>query len=870
MNPRVFLCLLLLPSSLLPHVVAEPPPALSVSATLELGPDRGQNFGTLFEVTDSSGRVVAGAGFAASYNTQPRGDRELLQVFLRPPGASRAWEVERLPNLESPATGFYPFGMRGNLYLHNRSEKGRRPTDPVVYRWDRAARKWIGDPSVPPYAERVAGKVLAVTSEAVTYDGKVLLRPVPGARFGEHYFAGGNLFLKEATRDAKERVNRVLVCPWRPESDTSLTRREEWSLELPLPLEFIYAFGQYKDEVLAISNNGRVARFDGKGWTILRVPPVPAVSYQVYAALTYYDRLLLGQYPTGETFEYAGKELKHLKGWPPALPGLSPSARELQTLALYGGDLYAGVWPWGEVWRYDRDRGKWAFADRMFKHPLPTDAVVHPYETETRRVDAVGNLWGQRITGLHPYGAGLAITTSSKSSGPWEPKFSFLTQQQRADYGAVYLATVPGNLAVPFEWKPGPTRLDVKLQGSTLSVAQDGKLLGSVPLPEHLVTAFRPAKITWGEGVFGPFVGKRTDSTASVRTVVGPRPWRATYLHLERVIPQDADAETVDRTVADLLDRAQRAGINTVLPYTTGSRGQAFYPSNRVPTRHYRTTDPVGAVVKAARQRGMAVYPVLCVTVCGYETPSGILTKHPTWGLRHPDGKLLGYISPAHPEARTWLASVAREVVERYHPDGVLLDYIRFHNRPLRLDPAAETRFEASLPAGCSPEEKARRLQAFKEAELTELVRVLSQALRSAQPDIVVAAYCWGPHTLANHLTAQVWDKWVANGYIDLVNISGYFHHAKYGDKYMARFEKQLADTRKANDALPRRATLTFALGVQTSHGNVRSADDIRDYLKSAGKQGLDGVAFFTWDTLVPYLDELDRTGEIRTAFSLR
>jgi hypothetical protein len=490
---------------------ADVPPVLSASATVEFGPDRGQNFGTLFEVTNAAGRVVAGAGFAGVYNTQPRGDRELLQVFVRPAGAARAWEIERLPAMDSPATGFYPFAMRGNLYVHNRSEKGRLPTDPSVYRWDGAGRKWVGEPGVVAYAERVAGKVMAVTGEAVTYDGKVLLKPEAGGRFAEHYYAGGNLFIKEANREATPPVNRLIVCPWRPEVDTSLARRDEWSLDLPIAWEFIYAFGQWRAEVLAVSNNGRVARFDGKGWTTLRVPPVPAVSYQVYAILTYYDRLLLGQYPTGEVIEYAGKELKQLKGWPPVMPGVSPSARELQTLAIYGGDVYAGVWPWAEVWRYDRDRDKWAFTQRMFHHPLTTDAVVHPYETETLRVDPVGNLWGQRVTGLCPHGAGLVITTSSKGSGPWDPKFAFLSERQRADYGAIYLATVPGALAVAAEWKPGPTRFEVKLSGGTLSVSQDGAPLGSMTVPEHLLSALRPAKLTWGQGMFGPLAGKLTE-----------------------------------------------------------------------------------------------------------------------------------------------------------------------------------------------------------------------------------------------------------------------------------------------------------------------------------------------------------------------
>ena len=499
---------LILSAALTRAADAAPPPVLTASATVEFGPDRGQNFGTLFEVTDADGRVVAGAGFAATYNTRPRGDRERLQVFVRPPDAARGWEVERLPAIPSPATGFYPFGVGGRLYAHNRSEKDRLPTDPAVYRWDAAGRKWVGEPTVAPYAERVAGKVLAVTGEAVTYDGRVLLRPEPGARFGEHYYAGGNLFLKEAGRDATPPVNRVVVCPWRPEADAAIARRAEWTLELPLPNEFVYAFGQWRDEVVAVSNNGRVLRFDGRAWATLRTPLVPAVSYQVYAALTFRDRLLLGHYPTGEIYEYAGKDLKLLTGWPPVLPGVSGSAREVQTLALYGGDLYAGVWPWGEVWRCDPDRGRWAFADRMFAHPLPSDTTVHPYEAETRRIDPVGNLWGQRVTGLQPHGAGLVITTSSKGGGPWEPRFAFLTERQRAEYGAVYLATVPGNLAVAAEWNPGPTRFEVTLAGNTLSVTQDGRTLGSVAVPEHLVDAFRPAKVIRGQGVFGPLAGK--------------------------------------------------------------------------------------------------------------------------------------------------------------------------------------------------------------------------------------------------------------------------------------------------------------------------------------------------------------------------
>jgi hypothetical protein len=505
------------------HGWAEKPPVIQASATVTWGPDRGQNFGTLFEIQDATGRVIAGAGFQAAYNTQPRSNRELLQVFVRPLVAPRSWKRERLPDIDSPATGFYPFSVGNQLYVHNRSEKGRRPTDPKVYRWDAKTHNWIGEPEIVPYAERVAGKTLAVSGQAVTYDGRVLLKPMPGASFGEHYYAGGKLFLKEANHQANPPLNRLVVCSWTPESDTSISRTEAWTLDLPIRYEFIYAFGQWRDEMIAVSNNGRVLRFAGERWTTLR-EPVPNVSYQVYAILTYHNRLLLGHYPTGEIYDYAGQELKLLKEWPPALTGVSRSAREAQTLALYGGDLYAGVWPWAELWRYDAPRQQWGFVERMFDHPQPTDVVVHPYESETKRVDAVANLWGQRITGLQPHGTGLVITTSSKGSGPWEPKFSFLTEQQRADYGATYLATIPGNLAVATTWKPEPTCFEITLTQQQLRVSQDGRPLGSVAIPEALLSDFQPARIVWGQGQFGPLVGQFREKSASLHNVAFASP----------------------------------------------------------------------------------------------------------------------------------------------------------------------------------------------------------------------------------------------------------------------------------------------------------------------------------------------------------
>ena len=493
---------------------SQAPVQLEASAVVELGADKGQDYGTLFEVIGVDGKTLMTAGFMAAYNTQPRSDRELLQVSIHPALASQDWQIERLPDIESSATGFYPFSMHGELYIHNRSEKGRLPTDPQVYRWDGKQHEWVGDHSVQPYSQHVAGKVLSVSSKAVTYDHKVLLEPQPGASFAEHYFANGVLFIKESNQQLDPPLNRLIACRWSPEVDQSLSPEASWQFDLPIQFEFIYSFGQLDGDVLAVSNWGRIIKFNSQGWTTLRTPPMPAVSFQVYSILTFHDRLLLGQYPTGELYEYADSQLNLLTGWPPVLQGVSTAAREAQTLAIYGGDLFAGVWPWGEVWRYDSHRDKWAFAQRMFEHPLPTDSVTHPYEWETSQVDPVANLWGQRVTGMQPHRAGLMITTSSKSSGPWDPKFSFLSDRQLADYGAIYFAVIPGNLAVAVNWQPEPTKLSVELVGTTMSVSQDGRPLGQVEVPEHLLSEFQPSHIQWGRGVYGKWQSAMSDQVA--------------------------------------------------------------------------------------------------------------------------------------------------------------------------------------------------------------------------------------------------------------------------------------------------------------------------------------------------------------------
>ena len=78
-------------------------------------------------------------------------------------------------------------------------------------------------------------------------------------------------------------------------------------------------------------------------------------------------------------------------------------------------------------------------------------------------------------------------------------------------------------------------------------------MLGAVAVPDHLLSVFRPAKVVWGKGMFGPLVGKLLESSANVQAVAVPRPWRAAYIHLQRLVPRDANAATAERLIGTAL-----------------------------------------------------------------------------------------------------------------------------------------------------------------------------------------------------------------------------------------------------------------------------------------------------------------------------
>lgn len=506
--------------ALVPMGVAAPaggPPLRRMAVTLDFGEDRGQNLGTVFEGRDAAGRVVCGAGFAGLYNTAFRADRLTLQFFLRGgDGVTATFDTLPPPSNDG---GTYMFDFDGRVYQHSRFQ------DKLTRHWDEEAAAWQVDDTFGRGTGqrgegimRVAGEVLQFTGGEAWYGGEMIL-PKPASGFYHNfYYALGYLVFSHNNRDGDPSFSRLHAVPWIPGSG-AVDLAKTVALELTYPGETPFAIGQLGDEIINSSNMGGVYVFGGSEWRVLR-PPKKGVSFQLYSMLNWYDKLLIGQYPTGNLFEYDGKQLRHLKDWPPVMPGVAAYSREAQTTCLFGGDLYVGVWPWAELWRYDAFEKTWGLVRRMFERPEATDTMGHPWEdhikayNETSDRDIVYNNWGQRVTGLIPMDDALYISVSAKGCFKRNTKLDFLRDDSVwNEYRVVHRMRRPGCCAGAVRWTGKPTTLQFTVTGSRMSVTQDGRELAAAPVTAELAAKARDARIEWGHGMFGRLRGELQSRT---------------------------------------------------------------------------------------------------------------------------------------------------------------------------------------------------------------------------------------------------------------------------------------------------------------------------------------------------------------------
>ncbi|KTD21387.1 hypothetical protein [Legionella londiniensis] len=483
---------------------------ITVEVDVNFGQDLGQNFGTFFEARDvKTGKLLFGAGFPATYNTRFQNDRYQMQFFIRTQKFKKQHKLSTFPRPSNMYAQSYLYSINNNLRMAYFQH------DDLVF--DKKSKSWVDEQTHLRQGSNniytLRGKTLTFQDDKLLYDEKIILDLSESKKNDEEYkfsyYAQGHIFL---SRHSKKNASLIAI-PWTPYSESLPSIERAITLNTKR-FSLIYSNGQLNSEVVACTNTGGIYSFKNKKWKILRNPD--GNSYQVYSMITYNNRLLMGQYPSGFLLEYDGKNIITHQNWPPVPENASPSARELQTTAIYRGELFAGVWPWAELWRLDPDTNKWIAMGRLFKSPSVTMNPIHPYEQEASASGATRNQLGQRITSMIPFGDSLLMGTSWKTGENTidKYKFSLISKSKRDEYGALHRLKMPGSIVGGFVWKDEPVKLKFVAQGNEMAIWQDGKKIASTSIDPKILKDIPEYEIYLGKGVFGKFTGQIKISNA--------------------------------------------------------------------------------------------------------------------------------------------------------------------------------------------------------------------------------------------------------------------------------------------------------------------------------------------------------------------
>lgn len=474
----------------------------SQTMMIDFGRDYGQNLGTLFELFDTEGKVLCGAGFNSSVQTRVAINNRVLEFYCRLPER----EI-KVVDLGKPAKS----STRPVLYQFN-----NKLLDLATKRTYYAKTKWK-TASYP----RVNGNILNIQivrnkplyflrkglDIIVSYSGKRLARIKTEPLSTLYYDKKVYIF----AHDYEDDKDCLYWFEWDSYAGKYALPVEIKRIDAPAEMLDVYALYGNGEKLLIAGSGSNLYEFSEGTINRINIDPEvqthvdPVEGNELYSFVTYFNDILIGHFSTGLLLKYSPDELSIMQNSPPLVEGEwqldSKYYREAQSLAIYGGDLYVGMYPWGRVFRLDRDTNQWSY-DRLFEHPeIPTGR--YPFN-ETCPEET----WGQRITYLVPYRGSLAAGAGSMRKNPQQsgspiciPKNAFI------DYGRVKLITAPASAMGQLKWTDKPIRLEFIVKKNGLYIYQDGKKISYTKVVINETFFEGAGQIDFGYGIYGTING---------------------------------------------------------------------------------------------------------------------------------------------------------------------------------------------------------------------------------------------------------------------------------------------------------------------------------------------------------------------------
>jgi len=315
------------------------------------------------------------------------------------------------------------------------------------------------------------------------------------------------------------------------------------------------------------------------------------------------------------------------------------------------------------------------------------------------------------------------------------------------------------------------------------------------------------------------------------------------------------DPEFQKERIREIFERASRSGFNVVFFQVRG-RADAFYRSSYEPWAMELSGrlggdpgwDPLRFAAAEARRRGVELHAWVNVcTVWSGRRPPPLDTvplhmwwAHPEWvlgGSASPGSVGYSFVNPAIPEVRGYLSSVISEIAERYDIDGVHLDYVRYPGPGFPCDRLSDRLYRDAAEAepGLSRAEWQRR-------QVTELVRVISEAVRRVKPGLRISAAVLGRYSgfpgSWNGYNSVFQDArtWLREGLIDFIV------PMIYNPGSLRSFGDILSDWIRESPGLP------VCAGIDVK--SCFSFDDLSSRIREARSLGASGVALFGYGSM--------------------
>lgn len=221
-------------------------------------------------------------------------------------------------------------------------------------------------------------------------------------------------------------------------------------------------------------------------------------------------------------------------------------------------------------------------------------------------------------------------------------------------------------------------------------------------------------------------------------TTIGGIDWPHSYAGPARSIERQKDE------LRDILDRLQRANINTVL-LQTRIRATTIYPSAYEPWDGCLSGKPgkspgydaLKFAIDECHRHGMELHAWIVAIPVGKWNGAGCVRlrkRHP--GLVRKIGDE-GYLDPEKPQTAEYLADLCAEITGNYDIDGIHLDYIRYHETwPMKVS----------------------RRQG--RTNITNIVRAISRRVKSIKPWVKMSCSPIGKYKDLSRFSSYGWNAY--------------------------------------------------------------------------------------------------------------